>query len=239
VKSTKRATQSTRIGECIYCGTKGLITDDHVPPRSFYPAVAPKNLITVPSCEHCNAGFAEDDDYVRLVLTSDEKARGNADRDQVLPKVMRFAGRRESKRSLAAFYDSLRMGYHQTPRGVYVWTQHFTVQGERLDRFAQRVVKALFWREKGHRLPDGYAVTAINHARLKDIERQAGAEKDFLPFIIAELNGSEFKQWGEVFGYFWVQSPNHPEQTWWLLEFYGTRYYLCSTYPRTLKESLA
>src|SRR5437773_2071471 len=68
--STRQRRSRQRMGECVYCGAIGPITDDHVPPRSFFPATAPKNLITVPSCPTCNQEFGMDDDYARLVFTS-------------------------------------------------------------------------------------------------------------------------------------------------------------------------
>jgi hypothetical protein len=114
--------------ECIYCGATDPTTNDHVPPRSFYPYIPPKDLIKVPSCLDCNKTFAKNDDYVRLVLTLDEKARGNADRDEVLPKVLRSAKREQARGLLATFYESLRWAYRQNPKGIYVRGQCFNVE---------------------------------------------------------------------------------------------------------------
>lgn len=206
--------------ECVYCGARGPITVDHVPPRSFYPKVAPKNLMTVPSCAKCNCEFARDDDYVRLVLTTTEGAMGNPARDELIPAVKRFAERQQSKRVLKSLYDSLESGYYPNPMGIFMRREHFVVDGERLDRFAKRVIKALFYREKGHRLPEGYAINAIHHRRMDAVIRQSGSDADFWMFIIAKLNEKSLrKAWGEVFGYSWVQSPNDPDATWWLLDF--------------------
>src|SRR5450432_1906735 len=105
---TKRRSQKT--GQCIYCGSRGPVTDDHVPPRSFYPKNPPKNLITVPCCSVCNGEFAKNDDYVRLVLTTTEGAMGNPARDELVPAVKRFAERQESKRILKSLYESLDSG---------------------------------------------------------------------------------------------------------------------------------
>jgi 5-methylcytosine-specific restriction endonuclease McrA len=82
IGSTRERPKRQRSGECVYCGVIGPVTDDHVPPRSFFPATAPKNLITVPSCAACNQGFGKDDDYARLVLTTTEGAIGNPARDE-------------------------------------------------------------------------------------------------------------------------------------------------------------
>ena len=90
---------------------------------------------------------------------------------------------------------------------------------------------ALFFREKGHRLPDGYVVNAIHRTKLDALARQSTDNKEFLSFITTELiEYSERHAWGQVFGYSWVQSPNDEEQTWWLLDFFGSAEYLCNAW---------
>jgi hypothetical protein len=205
-----------------------------VPPRSFYPRNPPKNLITVPCCPVCNGEFAQNDDYIRMVLTTAEGAMGNPARDELIPAVKRFAERQESTRILKNFYASLDSGYYPNSTGLFVRREHFVVEGARLDGFARRVVKALFFREKGHRLPGGYVVNAINYRRMEEIERSSGENSNFWPFIITELiERGQRQAWGDVFGYRWVQSPNDPDATWWLLEFYGKAQYLSSTWSET------
>ena len=48
---------------CYYCG-KPKETDEHVPPKSFFPKGQRKNLIVVPSCKKHNHGNANDIEYV-------------------------------------------------------------------------------------------------------------------------------------------------------------------------------
>jgi hypothetical protein len=145
--------------------------------------------------------------------------------------VKRFAEREGSKRILRGFYDSLESAYVPNEAGIFVGRQHFEVEGARLDSFARRVVKALFYREKGYRFPEGYLINAIHYRRMDDVSRRAGTNRDFWPFILNELiENSPRQTWGDVFGYWWLQSPNDSDATWWLLEFYGTAQYLCSTF---------
>jgi hypothetical protein len=177
-----------------------------------------------------------DDDYARLVFTSTEGAIGNPARDELKPKVQRFAARRESVRVLKSFYASLRTAYLPNESGVFVKRQGFVVDGGRLDALAVRVTKALFYREKGHRLPDGYVVTAIHHRRMYEVMRDFGENADFFPSIIGELNQNPLRSWGDVFAYSWVQSPNGSEQTWWMLHFYGNPLFLCWTREKGQEE---
>lgn len=232
--SAKRARRKLQ-GECVYCGTRGEVTDDHVPPRSFYDKIPPNNLIKVPACERCNQGFAQIDDYVRFVLVTTENKESRT-RKALIPKVRRFAEREESKRVLASFYDSLETGYMRNDKGVFVQREMFEVDGARMDAFAVRVVKALFYREKRYRLPAGYVINPIHYRELPVIESMVG-ERDFWPFILAELDQSPNRQkWGDVFAYSWVQSPNDFNATWWLLSLYDRPQYLCSTWNAALAE---
>jgi hypothetical protein len=226
----QQAEQAQKTGECAYCGALGPITGDHVPPRSFYPTLPPDNLITVPSCKECNGGRNTEDDYVRLVLTTTEGASGNASRNELIPKIKLFVEHQRAKNVLRGFYESLGTGYLPNDAGVYVQREHFVVEGARLDAFARRVVKALFYREKGHRLPDKCAINAINYRRIDEVIERTG-DPEFWGFILNELiENSPRQTWGDVFGYWWLQSPKDPDATWWLLEFYGTAQYLCSTF---------
>jgi hypothetical protein len=109
-----------------------------------------------------------------------------------------------------------------------VQAQHFNVEIDRMDRFARRVVKALFYREKGYRLPQDHLVNAIHPARRAHFGRE---ENEFFDRIIMKLRDESWRRWGSTFGYAWVQSPNGPSMTWWLLEFYGAGRYVCSTCP--------
>jgi len=57
--------------KCAYCG--GLAeTDDHVIPKNLYPMSIRKQnvqLLTVPSCYKCNAGFSDDEEHFRNIIT--------------------------------------------------------------------------------------------------------------------------------------------------------------------------
>ena len=46
------------------------MTDDHVPPRSFFPPPLPNNLITVRCCKKCNNVFSLDDEAFLIWITS-------------------------------------------------------------------------------------------------------------------------------------------------------------------------
>ncbi len=53
--------------QCYRCDQAG-ITDEHVPPKSFFPEGHRKGLITVPSCEAHNKDNSFDVEYVRNII---------------------------------------------------------------------------------------------------------------------------------------------------------------------------
>ena len=59
-----------RQGVCIYCGTTGAVTRDHVPPQSVFPDPKPQGLIHVPACHECNDAFKLDDEYFRTFVVT-------------------------------------------------------------------------------------------------------------------------------------------------------------------------
>lgn len=215
-------------GQCVYCGKIKELTRDHVPPASFFDDPPPSNLTTIPSCYQCNNGFGVIDDYVRLMLVLDEKAAGNQDRKGVLPRALRYSQRREARRILSAFFESLKQVYRPNPKGIYVKAERYTVDGRKMDMFAVRVIKALFYHEKGYRLPDDHQVNVLHHSRQPLLE---GDAREFLDWIVGKLSSTQPRSWGTTFSYRWLQSPNGPSMTWWLLELYGTARYVCSTAP--------
>lgn len=59
-----------KIKWCYLCrGTENL-TRDHVPPENLFPKPKPSNLITVPCCKSCNAGFSKLDEQFRVFVST-------------------------------------------------------------------------------------------------------------------------------------------------------------------------
>ena len=54
---------------CVYCGSTGPLTDDHVPPRVVFTEPRPSNLITVPACSACNHRFSRQDEQFASFLS--------------------------------------------------------------------------------------------------------------------------------------------------------------------------
>ena len=78
-------------------------------------------------------------------------------------------------------------------------------------------------------MPDDYRVNTINWRWLPEMLMSENG--DFLQFVLSQLmNPNARKARGQVFAYSWLQSPNGANHTWWMLEFYGSLEYICSTW---------
>lgn len=138
--------------KCIYCGTDGDITVDHVPPKLLLEQPYPENLITVPACFPCNQSFQKDDEYLRTMLCVDVRASRNTAAQSNLPAVLRSLQRPNargfmeylaSQSSVSAILDQ-----HGAPMG-----QVMELDNARTNRAGQRFIRALYFSEMGTTLP--------------------------------------------------------------------------------------
>jgi hypothetical protein len=132
---------------CVYCGEKAL-TVDHIPPKLLLSKPYPNNLITVPACSECNAGFQADDEYTRLVASIDLRASNQRDVQSKLPAVLRSLERPEAQ----AFADYVKRNMAETtildaserPMG-----HTMEVDKKRVNATGRRIVRGLFFVETG------------------------------------------------------------------------------------------
>ncbi len=126
-------------------------------------------LITMPACQPCNRDFGQLDDYARFVLITTENKESRT-RKELIPTVRRYAEREQALRQLAKFYESLETGFSRNDAGVFVERQMFEVEGAKMEGLAVRVIKALFYREQGYRLPGNYVVSPIHYRQIPELD---------------------------------------------------------------------
>jgi hypothetical protein len=137
-------------GTCVYCGTEGVITDDHVPPQCLFPAPRPDDLITVPSCGTCNTGSSNDDEYFKrsLVLRSDLHDHPIA--SQLRPSVIRSFHNPKQRKFRDAFLRTVRQVPVRTPGGLYLGhVPTFEMSYDRLHRVTNRITTGLYFTVTG------------------------------------------------------------------------------------------
>jgi hypothetical protein len=224
--------KAKKVRECVFCGVPDPTTRDHVPPECLYPSPPPPNLITVPACRTCNESFMKDDEWLRLVLTIRENIKTNPDRNAVLPSVQASVMNPSAPGFRKAFKRDLQLVPRFSPSGLYMGLHAaYVADGARLDGMAKRMTKGLFYKVKGHRLPGTYGVNALNLSRLNDASLAGTEFKQVALDSVALLKQEQTVTKGDTFSYRWLQSPNGPERTIWLLSFYGRDEYFCTTAP--------
>ena len=144
-----------QVKECVYCGSTENLTKDHIPPKNLFAKPRPSNLITVPSCASCNGGFQLDDDYFWMIMHTRMETGGHPELTRTKAKFISSLNRMESARYKRAILNSMFLAELVTKSSLYVGTATaFRVDGERLNKVASRIIKGLFYYEKGFRLPD-------------------------------------------------------------------------------------
>jgi hypothetical protein len=202
-----------------------------VPPQSLFPSPAPSNLITVPACKSCNSGAAKDDEFFRLALVMNEKTRGNAAREALIPGVKRSLLRFRAQGLASKFWSSTRSMERITPDGLYAGQGlFFSSDGARLDRTATRVVQGLFFHEFGEPVPQDHDARVINLQRLPTVD--SVIREGISDFIQATLSEPE-RNFGPAFSYWILRSPNGPHRAHFVLKFYGFLEYYAQVQPRT------
>ena len=225
----------SKVGQCVYCGKIRPITEDHVPPRNLFAKPRPSNLIKVPSCYEChseNKQASKDDEYLRLTLTMREDTAEHPDVEQILPTVLRSLARPDKVGFTQAFLRSFRDVNVVTQSGLYLGRKGaFDVNLTRLDSVARRIIKGVFYHEKGYRLPDDYDAVAYSESRLQDLTDnwKQKLQKNILEPLMLNAPKTIGQQ---VFSYRVAYSDSDPNTSVWLLGFYERVNFLCMTLPK-------
>lgn len=221
----------TRTGICVYCGSRGGVTSDHVPPKCLFPPNTRVNLITVDACAACHDTFKLDDEYFRIALSiRDDLPEGPESqylRDQTRKTLRNAAGRGLGKALRAA---TSRVARH-SPSGIYLGqATAFSVDAARVSRTAQRIIRGLFGKFVGVPLPHSHDVTVS----LMDLQRDASAlhtpeVEDLFAFL---RDHGRHHAFGHVFDVWYSRATDDPDSTLWLLRIHRTFSFFGFTMPR-------
>lgn len=203
-----------RKGRCAYCGNTRPLTRDHIPPESFFPKPRASNLITVPCCEPCRAGWAEDDEYFRAVILSTAQVYEVKEAQPLIDSLLRSVSNPAKRGFAKMLTGSIRDVQLKTEAGIYLGnTPALKVDRGRISRVAQRIVRGLFFHEKKYSVPNGYE--ALGYIQ------QFGIDP-----ILEKLEGVEFPAVRDiqdgVFCYTFRQSEDDANSGILLALFYGS-----------------
>lgn len=197
-------------GQCVYCGEVRVLEEDHVPSKNLFPKPRPSNLVTVPSCARCNRGFSKDDEYFRTAASLILDGRKDPRLRQLFDKSLSAFKRPESGGLKSLFYSTFNMVEVRGDSGLYYGNAlSFTVDLERIRRYACRTIRGLYFAETGVRLPTTTGVLTIVNEPLPQ------------PETIVLLVSQPEKEVGRgIFYYKHVLAPDEPLASAWLLVFY-------------------
>lgn len=219
-----------RIGECTYCGARGTVTSDHVPPKGLFAKPRPK-LITVPSCDRCNRGASTDDEYFRVMLNFHDTAGDHPDARGVRATVFRALDRPDSGGLRHRIAKATRQVDVLSSSGIYIGRRlGFDVDLVRLDRVVARVLKGLYFKEKGQRLPEGFTAEVYSEDGLRGISPDS-AEEMRRELIRPALATAPRVIGNNVLRYWVAFASDHPYVSGWLFQFYGRVNFVGVTVP--------
>lgn len=138
---------------CYYCNAPAT-TQEHVPPRSFFPKGAGLKLRTVPSCTVHNNDKSNDDQYL-LAHICINAGRG----DNLAARIFTRSIEPQLGRS-KRFWENLVEGAERMPTGAV----RYPVDLERFDRFFDHLARAIFFDK--YRTPLDSASYRISHTYL-------------------------------------------------------------------------
>lgn len=174
---------------CYLCGLSAGSTRDHIPPGGFFPKPKPKNLITVPCCSFCNNGFSEDDDVVRLWLTSHlgrSTAGARIWEERVLPNTIK-----RRPKAIDRLLESIKDVRIETAAGQ-IEASTFEADRTVIDRFMTRITKGLL----RHHYPDySYANATFAVQSITVGSKEQKLLEPILPLLRYEFRGDAVFQY--------------------------------------------
>lgn len=190
------------------------VTRDHIPPQCFFPKPRPSNLITVPSCQDCNLGRSDDDEWFRMIVANRDDLRENQDVQSLLKDIFRSWERPEAFKKLKAITTSLIDMPLFTSDGQYLGNHTvIKVDKERMSEYLKQLIRGLFYHETKTRLTEKVRIgISINFEITPSLQEQAGQYLKGKPFQVVG-NG--------LFKYVWNHIEDDPTTGVWLLVFYN------------------
>ncbi len=198
---------------CVYCGNNPGTTSDHVPPKSLFPLPRPLNMVTVPSCEECQARFKKDEDVFMAWITFGPAGESPAGRllwEQKLKRTYKKDG--GVKKVIARSFRQVSL---ETPGGIYAGKRlAISIDPERKNNVLKKIVRGLFWVEYKERLPENVP-----------IEIYGIHGKDKLVHELIAVTYEATTAWEGIFEYRHGRAPERSE-SYWIMSFFRRNYFV-------------
>lgn len=210
-----------KVGECVYCGETKPLTRDHVVARCLFPDPLPSLMVTVPTCDDCNAEKSEQDGYLRDMLVVDANAAGSRAANEVLTgKVFRAADKNRSLIMRAAKSEG-RFEPIYSPGGLYLGQGFsFPIDEDRVNRIFSFIVRGLYYKLRNQRLPDDCEIEVRRVVDFNEIWER-----------LQRIGYNAYKLGDGVFTCIFLYAAEEPTLTQWWLWFYESICVYVSTTP--------
>lgn len=207
-----------RTGECAYCGILGQLTVDHIPPDCLFDR-RPLDIVEVPSCWRCNNDASRDDEYFKTMMVLKDRAGSHPGAAAIRDSVFRGLNHPRKIGFARALVRSIREVPVRTAAGLHAGTATaFDVDLARLDRVVERVTKGLFWRHRGHRLPEDFAVRSYSEEGLREVDSET---MDSIRTVVEPVLRQSINSVGDgVLNYWFAFATDEPDASAWVFEFY-------------------
>lgn len=207
--------------KCVYCGDNPGKTNDHVPPKSFFPQPRPSNLITVPSCHKCNSGAGKDEDYFLATFMFSEA--GITDAGKILWKQRLDRMFRKNLGLRRRIAKGLSYRPVVTATGIYLGRRMgLQFDERRFERVIQKTVRGLYYFEYGEALSTETEIMALFLSTKARFETAVA---------YANQLGWGKRQWPGIFEYRCGRVPDVPQESVWLIRCYSNSHFWAISGP--------
>lgn len=142
---------------CYWCG-KQKTSDDHLPPKSFYPkGDRGDNFITIPSCNEHNQEMHKLDDRFRFYLQAGSVDASEKAKEMFSQKTMRIFERNESKGFANNLLENMKLAVidgKQYP--VFEFPSDFQID------FFEKIIRGLYYHHINAVVPENFIVTHLS-----------------------------------------------------------------------------
>jgi hypothetical protein len=212
--------------KCVYCSMRESTTDDHVPPKCFFPKPRPSNLITVPSCLDCNKDAGKDEEFFLATFMFSYAGVSEAGKRLWTEKLNRMYEKNIGLRRKIA--DHLNQSSFYTPSGIYLG-KGMTIKPDekRFEFVVNKILKGLYFFEYNQLFPNNAEITTIF---LNLIENYEPVQR-----VAPELKFGS-RSWDGIFEYRFNRLDNDPSGSIWLFRFWNQAYFWSVTCDREKKK---
>jgi len=223
--------RSKKLGVCVYCGSQGIVTSDHVPPKCIFPPQTRINLITVAACEPCHNGFKLDDEYFRLALSIRPDLPDQSTAGYLFEKTKRSLKDPQAKRFRTALIKSIHDLSVHTQGGIYLGeAKGIRLDFRRLTKTAERMIKGFYAHYYEEVLPNTYSISAHFTELQKDSTAIKTAEvKELIAFL---AKAKVHRLGGDIVEIRSISTNDDPHATVWFVRILQTVSFFGFTTPQ-------